>query len=153
VDSQSTPDKSSGPIDALKKCYYEEYLLIGDLREVLNQTYTEQTHRSLLSILDRLLENLPRQMALPHENAYLSVVLERCPNSHGKIEALRQANQECISELDGLRNRVDDKSNSTVIDEELGCRLIGWMETLVTIRTRESRLLQEAFTIDIGGES
>ena len=58
---------------------------------------TAQTRQSILVILDRLLLNLPRQLALACEKGYMTEVLEQCPNWHRQIEALHGANMACIS--------------------------------------------------------
>lgn len=115
MESQQQPDRAALAVTALKKCFDLEYLLIGDLRQLLNHPFTAQTRMSLLSILDRLIENLPRQIHVPNEQGYLSVVLERCPNSHGQIEALRSGNQKCIEALQALRNQINQDMPVTAI--------------------------------------
>ena len=93
-------------IQTLTTCYDLEYLLLGDLRQLLDEPQTAQTRQSILVILDRLLLNLPRQLALACEEGYMSEVLEQRPNWHRQIEALHGANMACISALDESRNRV-----------------------------------------------
>ena len=86
-------------IQTLTRCYDLEYLLLGDLRQLLDEPQTAQTRQSILVILDRLLLNLPRQLALACEKGYMTEVLEQCPNWHRQIEALHGANLDCISAL------------------------------------------------------
>ena len=139
--------------ESLKTCYDLEYLLLGDLRQLLTEPQTAQTRQSLLVILDRLLLNLPEQLVLACEEGYLSEVLEQRPNWHRQIEALHGANMACISALDESRNRVERNLPFAAIANELSCNLRHWMQSLVAIREHETRLLQKAFTLDIGGEA
>lgn len=145
--------ESNGAPATLTTCYDLEYLLLGDLRELLDEPQTAQTRRSILVILNRLLLNLPRQLALACEDGYMSEVLEQRPNWHRKIEALHGANLACISALDESRNRVMRDSPLVAIADELSCNLRHWTQSLVAIREHETRLLQNAFTLDIGGEA
>ena len=145
--------ESNGAPETLTTCHDLEYLLLGDLRQLLDEPQTAQTRQSILVILDRLLLNLPRQLVLACEERYMSEVLEQRPNWHRQIEALYGANMACISALDESRNRVVRELPFAAIANEVSRHLRQWMQSLVAIREHETRLLQKAFTLDIGGEA
>ena len=83
----------------------------------------------------------------------MSEVLEECPNWQRQIEALYGANLACISALDESRDSLVRELPFAAIANELSCNLRHWMQSLVAIRGHESRLLQNAFTLDLGGEA
>ena len=149
----SKPQPSDFAIDSQPTCHELEYLLLGDLRQLLDDPLTEQTRRSMLVVLDRLLLNLPRRLVLACEEGYMSEVLERRPNWHRQIEALHNANLDCISAIDNLRNRIVRELPFAESAGQLQHNLRRWMRSLASIRGHERRLLQEAFTSDIGGEA
>ena len=145
--------KSESARAARHTCHELEYLLLGDLRQLLDELQTAQTRRSLLIILDRLLDNLPRQFALACEEGYMAEVLEKRPNWHRQIEGLYGANMAFISALNQLRNRIVQELPFIAIANEVSCDLREWIQSLVKTRGDESRLLQTAFSLDIGGEA
>lgn len=146
-------DKPNRSRESIKECFELEYRLIGELRQLLTKKNTKQTRELLLSILDRLLSNLSTQMEVSCDQGYMSNVLEQCPNLHRKIEALCRANSDCILEIEMLRNRIDQDQPFANIADEVSDDLRQWIQSLNTIRRQESGLLQEAFTVDIGGEA
>ena len=145
--------KFAGPRAAMKTCCDLEYLLIGDLRQLLDEPLAAHTRQLLLAILDRLLLHLPRQFSLACQQGYMSMVLEECPHWHRQIEQLHDDNLACISSLDELRNRILQDLPFDTIAREVSNKLHLWMQSLATIRELEGQMIQEAYSLDIGGES
>ncbi len=143
----------AGTLEAIKRCYDLEYLLLGDLRQLLDERETAHTRKALLVTVDRLLLNLPLQLELVSEEGYMSEVLEEFPNWHRQIEVLLCENKACISRLGELRRRVGQELPFSAIGREVSFKLRKWMESLATIREREVQILQNAFALDIGGEA
>ena len=139
--------------ESLKVCCDLEYILMGDLRQLLNERSTPQTRPSLLALLDRLLLNLPHVLRLSSVGGYMKVVIEKRPNWYRQIEELQQVNLDCISALGGLRDHIESELNIVDISSEMDCRLREWMKVFGGLRRQESQLLQDAFTMDIGGEA
>ena len=146
-------EQLAGTSASLKTCHDLEYLLLGDLRQLLDEPQTAQTLQSLLVILDRLLGSLPCRFALACENGYMTEVLEERPTLHRQIQALRSANVACISSLEEMRSRIVHELPLAAITDEVNLNLYRWMRSLVAIRSHENRLYQEAFTLDYGGEA
>ena len=145
----STERKTS----SLKACCDLEYIIIGDLRQLLSEPITPQSRTPLLVLLDRLLQNLPEISRLSYEAGYMSTVLDKCPRMHHQIRTLERINWECIPALGELRDRVESELSLVDISRKTDFKLREWIEAFVSMRYRESQLLQEAFAVDIGGEA
>ncbi len=148
------PSIPSDPsVEAIKRCYDLEYLLLGDLRQLVDEPPTAQTRFGMLVTLDRLLENLPRRLELTSEQGYMAEVLEERPNWHDRIENLLDANRDCISRLDELRRRIARELPFAETARRVSQDLREWMDSLESIREHEGQMLQNAFALDIGGEA
>ena len=130
-----------------------ESLLMGDIRTLLSNQFDSQTKSSILVLLDQLILNLPVLLELSSKNGYLNVVLEKRPGWARQIDALYQANLDCISSLKLVRNCLKNDRNFDALSQELGVPLQNWIESFSAMRCLESTILQEAFTIDLGGEA
>ena len=130
-----------------------EYLLIGDLRLLLHATTDSQTQPSLLVLLDRLLLNLPDVLELSSKDGYLGIVRDRGPNWSRQIDELHQANLDCITTLALVRNCLENDQSYNAFSKELALRLQEWIESFSAIRYLESTMLQEGFTVELGGEA
>jgi hypothetical protein len=139
--------------EALDACHELEYLLLGDLRELLEEPETLHTRRSLMLILEHLLVNLPRQLMLKCEGGYMTEVLGEFPWWQDEVEALLSEDQACNSALVQLHERLAHELPWLPIAAEVRATLDRWMELLAAIRKQENRLLQKAFTLDLGGEA
>jgi hypothetical protein len=49
-----------------------EYILLGDLRDLLEEPPDEETRRWLVAVLDALVKTLPREFDLEDEDGYMS---------------------------------------------------------------------------------
>ena len=66
-----------------------EYILLGDLRDLLEEPADQFTRSWLIAVLDALLDTLPRQMALKESSGYLSEVLDEYPSWYRHVEDLQ----------------------------------------------------------------
>lgn len=130
-----------------------EYLLMGDIRALLSEKFDSRTRSSLLVLLNRLILNLPVALELSSQDGYLRNVLERHPNWSRKINALYQANLDCVSTLVPVRDCLAKNGSITAISKDLEDRLRNWIGSFAVLRRQESTMLQEAFTVDHGGEA
>lgn len=138
---------------ALTDCQKTESRLIGELRQLLDQPSTALTRQALLSILNRLLDNLPLHLEQASQGGYLTEVRRLRPNWQRQVKALQGANVCCLSTLQELRDHIRHESPAGTIDTTEGGEIDIWIRSLQSIRQRECQLLQGAFTIDIGGEA
>jgi hypothetical protein len=144
---------SPGARGDLAACHELEYLLLGDLRELLEDPETSQTRRSLLIILDHLLVNLPRQLELKCEGGYMAEILAKCPAWQREVDALLHEDRDCNSALSRLHDHVLRELPWLAMTQEVRETLAVWMDLLGAVRTQESRMLQTAYTLDFGGEA
>ena len=138
---------------SMHACQSLETELIDDLRCLLDRPSTAKTRQTLLVILDQLLVSLPRHLELACREGYLAEVLRIRPTWHRQIESLHGANIWCYSALQELHDHVKRESPSATIETKDSGDIDIWVRSLLAIRGHETRLLQRAFTLDIGGEA
>lgn len=128
-----------------------EYILLGDLRDLLEEAKSdEQTIRWIAAVLDALLEALPAEMELKSRGGYLQPVLEQFPNWAGQIGDLASEKQLLFEKLRELRVQLYSRESYEILAIEIREDLREWM-TLWTAHLRhERRIMQSAFTLDVG---
>src|SRR5690606_6244973 len=99
-------------------CMELEYLLLGDLRDLLEDPPNETTRRWMLVVLDALLETLPRGIQLKDEDGYLSEVVKAFPNWSDQVDALRREHDILFGKLRRLRERIVHRAHFEDIAEE-----------------------------------
>src|SRR5260221_8654966 len=52
-----------------------EYILLGDLRDILEESLDRESRRWLIAVLDALLETLPREFDLEEHDGYMAEIL------------------------------------------------------------------------------
>jgi len=127
-----------------------EHILLGDLRDLLEEAPDKSTRKWLLVILDALLDTLPRQYELQAGGGYLSEVLEQYPNWSEQVDQLLVEKQDLFAKLGRLREGVDQRVSFAKIAEEVRRDLREWMASLSSHQRHERRILQTAFNLDVG---
>lgn len=136
--------------DLLEEYSTLEYILLGDLRDLLQEPADEETCRWLLAVLDALLETLPREFDLKQQDGYLLEVLENYPNWSGAVERLQIEHNELFLKLKELRGRISQRISFAEIADEARRELKDWMLTLIAYHRHENRLLQTALNLEVG---
>src|SRR5579872_2003110 len=80
-----------------------EYILLGDLRDILEEPPDVESRHWLLAVLDALLETLPREFDLEDDEGYMSEVLARYPSWSGQVERLHRDHESLFTKLTELR--------------------------------------------------
>lgn len=127
-----------------------EYILLGDLRDVLQDPVDAEGRRWLVAILDSLLETLPHEFDLEEEDGYMSEVLERFPNWTHQVERLHHDHEVLFEKLQELRNRIVNDSWIAPIAQEVRRDLRDWMLSLIAHHRSENRLVQTAMNLEVG---
>lgn len=127
-----------------------EYILLGDLRDVLEEPADAENRKWLLAILDTLLETLPHEFDLQEEDGYMSDVLDRHPNWANQVEQLHHNHERLFQKLQELRGRIELNSWIAPIANEVRRDLRDWVLTIVAHRRRETRLVQTAANLEVG---
>lgn len=127
-----------------------EYILLGDLRDLLEEPADEFTGKWLLAVLDSLVQTLPVSLELQELDGYLSPVTERYPSWSPQVENLHRRQAALFEKLRLLRDRI--ASNDSFDNEAAVVRreLREWMLSCIAQRRSENRLLQTAMNLDVG---
>lgn len=128
-----------------------EYILLGDLRDLLEEKPDEVTCRWLRAVIDALLETLPREMELQEQNGgYMAEVLAEYPNWYEQVDQLQREKQRIFVKLRHLRARIAEQISFDAIAGEIRSDLREWMAALVAHQRHERRIVQSAFNLDVG---
>lgn len=141
----------AGPAAQLRRCTELEYLLLGDLREMLEEPVSPQGRNWMLAVIDTLLDMLPREHRLKSVDGYLSEVLQEFPNWTGHVDRLEAQHYDLYDRLSDLRDELEVETLDRTAAQMLRYSLHEWMEAFVAHRRRESALMQSAVNTDIGG--
>lgn len=127
-----------------------EYILLGDLRDLLDEPIDRENRRWLIALLDALIDTLPREFDLEDEDGYMSEVLERFPNWSHQVDRLHRDHAELFAKLKELRGRIERDSWIAPIANEVRRDAREWVRTLVAHNRRETRLVQTAMNLEVG---
>ncbi len=127
-----------------------EYILLGDLRDLLEEPIDETTCRWMREVTGALLETLPREAELKKQGGYLVEVLEQYPNWSGQVNELQSEKEAIYEKLHQLRDRLLRQVSFGAIAEEIRRDLRDWMTRLQAHHRHERRLVQTAFNLDVG---
>src|SRR5690606_338605 len=139
------------PAAQLRRCTELEYLLIGDLREMLEEPMTTQGRSWTLAVVETLLETLPREHRLKSVDGYLSEVLTEFPSWTGRVDRLEAQHYDLYDRLTDLRDELEVETLDRTAANSLRYSIKEWMEAFVAHRRNEGDLLQAAIYTDIGG--
>jgi hypothetical protein len=127
-----------------------EYILLGDLRDLLEEPADQFTRRWLVAVLDALLDTLPRQMALKESRGYLNEVLDEYPSWYRHVEDLQNEQRLLVLSLQALRDRLDSAGSFERDAMRVNSTVRQWMNRLKAHRRHETRLLQTAMNLEVG---
>ena len=126
-----------------------EYILLGDLRDLLEEPFNNETRRWLLAVLGSLLDTMPND-GDGDSSEYLGEVLEEYPNWSRQVDNLHRERELLYAELDQYREQIQQRDNIEEVAQRLQNELRRWMATLAAHKRHETRLLQMAYTLEIG---
>lgn len=140
------------PRDAYARYSVLEYLLIGDLRDLLEEPADNETRRWLLAVLEELLDLLPNEFEYEDQGGYLADVCEQNPNLSNVVERLHRQHEDLYFNLLELRNRISSEQSFDFIAGEMKPKLSRWIEAAQRHRESEQGLVVSAFDTTFGGE-
>ncbi|HUG90026.1 MAG TPA: hypothetical protein VML55_04280 [Planctomycetaceae bacterium] len=132
-----------------------EYILLGDLRALLEAPLDAGNARWLVAVVEALLDILPRQFALQDRGGSLADLVERCPGWSDQVDQLRIEREAVYTRLRVMRARLNQdgpraRANVAQLVEVLRSELRDWMVTLVAHHRHERQLVQNAFHVEVG---
>ena len=145
-------DRSMTSRDAYARSSVLEYLLIGDLRDLLEETPDNETRRWLLAVLEELLNLLPNEFEYEDQGGYLAEVCEQNPNWSNTVERLHREHEGLYFSLLELRNRIADEQSFEFIVDEVKPKLRRWIKAAQRHRESEQQLVVASFDTALGGE-
>ena len=126
------------------------YILLGDLRDLLEEPVNASTVNWLKAVLDALLNALSQRQESGDPDDYLPEVLERFPNWHLQVDRLHREHHLLYANLQQLRDRIHQQRSFADVAQHLRRDLRDWMNTMLAHRRHESRLLLTAMTLEVG---
>jgi hypothetical protein len=127
-----------------------EYILLGDLRDLIEERADQYTRRWLIAVLDALLDTLPRQMALKESSGYLNEVLDEFPSWYRHVEDLQNEQRLLVLSLQALRDRLETAGPYERDAVRVNSTVRQWMNRLLAHRRHETRMLQTAMNLEVG---
>ena len=129
-----------------------EYLLIGDLRDLLEEAPDAETRRWLLAVLEELLDLLPNEFEFEDAGGYLSEVSEQFPNWSNEVDRLHHEHTQLYTTLLELRNRIANEEPFEYIASTVRSDLRRWTDAVQRHHSTEQSLMMSAFDLSYGGE-
>ncbi|MGE3803191.1 MAG: hypothetical protein AB7K24_00805 [Gemmataceae bacterium] len=128
-----------------------EYLLLGDLRDLLEETPSDTTtYHWLVAVLDALLDTLPREFGLEEADGYLNEVLQSYPSWYRKVAHLQAEHQSLYGELRQLRRELQLLRRPGASGRRVRQALHRWMNRLIDHHRREQELVLSAMNLEVG---
>jgi hypothetical protein len=134
----------------LNECTEFEYILLGDLRDLLEDSPNDETRAWLMAVLEALLDTLPKEFALKSRDGYLAVVLDEYPSWDHKVARLETQYVALYRQLRVLRDRLVTRHRLEDVAERLRLELERWMDAFVGLHRDERDLVLEAVTLEVG---
>lgn len=126
--------------DSIRELAQLEYLLLGDLHQILSEPVSSHTRPNLVAVLDLLFTMLPSRFDLEESSGHLAAVLDQFPNWHDQVEMLRIEHALLYEELRDLRQALDGEAPYEPVSEEVIHRIRTWMDRLRNHEREERRL-------------
>lgn len=136
----------------LRQCTELEYILLGDLRDLLEESADEETAHWLEVVLDALLDTLPEEFALKSDHGYLQDVLERFPSWDTKVAKLEAGYSQLFNRLSQLRDRLNYGGDFQRIAVTVSADLTAWMNSFLEHHQEERELVSMAANYEVGGD-
>ncbi|WP_417851043.1 hypothetical protein [Thalassoglobus sp.] len=135
----------------LQQCTELEYILLGDLRDLLDEPADSETAHWLEAVLDALLDTLPEEFALKSDHGYLQDVLDRFPNWDSKVAQLEEGYAKLFQRLEQLRDQLTQGGDFQRIAVNVSADLNEWMTNFIQHHQQERELVSIAASYDVGG--
>lgn len=138
-------------IHSIAECREFQYLLMGDLRDLIDDPQDESNRKWLLAVLEFLIELMPQERLLHEEGGgYLSRVLNECPARDRDVLVLQLRHLHLDYSLRELYRRIRHQKSWVAHADQVSGELRDWMELFQKLHRLENSLLQNAVSLDIG---
>ncbi len=136
-------------IQSLADCNEFQYLLLGDLRDLLDETKDESDRKWLLAVLDVLVDLMPQERQL-HERTggYLAGVINEFPERNRIVMHLDLKKLQLDYTLRDLRNRIRAEESWVSVADQLSCDLRDWMKMFTEVHRSEASLIMNSMLFE-----
>ncbi|QDU81777.1 hypothetical protein Pla110_35270 [Polystyrenella longa] len=132
----STIDKTQ----LLNDCRTLEYILLGDLRDVLEETPDDSNLNWTIAIIDTLLTTLPRELDLAESGQYLHLNQREHESHQGEFDSLLSEKHKVYLKLRQLRSELVARGAVETKINRLKYDLHQWMKQLIHHHRNERHL-------------
>lgn len=143
-------DRLTNTVERLAECHQRLDLLLDRLTKVVESPPEQIEATSVTALLDEVLENLDEQFRLEEENDYMADVLERYPTWYPQVRQLQEEHRLLQQHLREVRDRIARENADGTLSREIHRQLRDWLNAYRNHDRRETDLVQEAFTLDVG---
>lgn len=127
--------------ERLDRCRELEYILLGDVRDLLEDPFSEESQNWLRTLLKALLNTLPEDFELCCEQGYLHEVLEAYPDWAPIVDRLEDRYGELLRQLMHYYHVLQQEECCPKTVAALRTNLAGWMSAFRAYRQHEEHLL------------
>lgn len=133
-------------------CATLSWLLVGDIREMLQDHLDEEALDWLRPILDALIEAMQELAELKESPDYFDDVLNSFPHWSPVVDRIHAEEATLCRSLEVLRHRIDCDLPFQKLANELEVELADWVRLMGEHTERERELMQDVWYTEIGGE-
>lgn len=138
-------------ISTLADCNEYQYLLLGDLRDLLEEFPDDSSRPWLRAVLDAIVQTMPMEREFLEDGGYLSEVIDIAPEWNRRIQLLHIRKLSLDFTIRSLRSRIEAGGDLVSLGDQTAAELRDWMTAFVEHHRMEREVIQEAFLLDIGG--
>jgi hypothetical protein len=133
-------------------CATLSWLLVGDIREMLQDHLDEEAIQWLQPVLDALIEAMREQASLEESPGYFDDVLDSCPHWSPMVDHIHAEQSALCNSLASLRHRFNCDLPFQKLANALESELEAWVRLMTEHAEREREMMQDVWYTEIGGE-
>lgn len=135
-----------------QQCTTLTWLLVGDIREMLQDHLDEEAIRWLRPVLDALIAAMGEQAELTNREGFYDDVVGSFPHLISRVAKIEAEQSELCRSLRELRHHIERDLPLSRLTKEVEADLASWVELMMNHGRRERVLLQDVWYTEIGGE-
>ena len=135
-----------------QQCTTLTWLLVGDIREMLQDHLDDEAIRWLKPILDSLIGAMCEQSELHFSDGLYDDLLGTFPHLITRVAGIEAEQNELCRSLRELRNGIERDIPLQRLAAEIEEGLGDWVNLMTSHSRREAVLLQDVWYTEIGGE-
>lgn len=135
-----------------QQCTTLTWLLVGDIREMLQDHLDDEAIRWLKPVLDSLIRAMCEQSELHSNDGLYDDLLGTFPHLISRVAGIEAEQNELCRSLRELRNGIERDIPLERLAAELEEGLGDWVDLMTRHSRREAVLLQDVWYTEIGGE-